>query len=139
MKEGCSGFHNVKVLPGGKYIVSLVTFADYFQKEALQRKSVIAPVADIKIFAQAIAPVLGIKKRFVGTEPLDSLTEKYNLAMKILLPEFGVELIEIPRMMTSDGEIISASYVRRLIHKGKIDECKKFLPLTTWEYIRKRY
>ena len=137
VKEGCSGFHNVKVLPGGKYIVSLVTFADYFQKEALQRKSVIAPVADIKIFAQAIAPVLGIKKRFVGTEPLDSLTEKYNLAMKILLPEFGVELIEIPRMMTSDGEIISASYVRRLIHKGKIDECKKFLPLTTWEYIRK--
>ena len=139
VKEGCRDLENVKVLPGGKYMISLVTFADYFQKEALQGKAVIAPVADIKIFAQAIAPVLGIRKRFAGTEPLDTLTEKYNLAMKVLLPEFGVEFIEIPRMMTEDGEIISASAVRGLLSQGKINECRKFLPLTTWEYIQKKY
>lgn len=139
VQEGCSSLKNIKVLPGGKYMISLVTFADYFHKEALQGKSVIAPAADVKIFAQAIAPVLGIRKRFAGTEPLDTLTEKYNLAMKILLPEFGIKFIEIPRLTAEDGEIISASATRRLLKQGQIEACKKFLPLTTWEYIRKRY
>ncbi len=50
---------------------------------------------DIAIFAEKIAPQLGIKYRFVGEEPNDEVTNEYNLAMKRILPKSGIELVEI--------------------------------------------
>ena len=138
-KLGCADLSNVKILPTGKYIISLITFADYFQKEALQGQMVTAPIADIKLFGQTVAPLLGIKKRFVGAEPFDSLTAEYNHAMRNLLPNFGVELIEVARHTTKDGEIISASTVRNLIKRNKLEDCQKFLPATTWNFIKKSF
>lgn len=138
-KENCSDLDGVKVLSSGKYIISMTTFADYFQKDFLQGIVTSAPVADIKLFGQTIAPLLGITKRFVGDEPLDSLTKRYNQAMHHLLPDFGVELVEIPRITTKDGEIISASTVRNLIKQGNLDACKKFLPAITWKFIIEKF
>lgn len=134
-KANCADLSDVKVLSAGKYMISLITFADYFQKDALKGRTVSTPVADIKLFGQVIAPLLGIKKRFVGSEPCDLLTAKYNQAMRTLLPDFGVEVIEVPRLTTADGEIIRASAVRDLIRRNKLDECQKFLPAATWKFI----
>ena len=138
-KECCSDLKNLKILPSGKYIISLLTFADYFQKENLQGQETIAPVSDIKLFGKEIAPVLGIKKRFVGEEPLDAVTRKYNEMLQFLLPVFGVETIEIPRLKTESGEIITASTVRRLIRQGKTEDCKKFLPSITYNFILENF
>ena len=136
VKAGCSDLDNIKILPSGEYMISMTTFRDYFQKEAVQKSVAVAPVADIKLFAQTIAPLLGIKKRFAGTEPFDTLTATYNRAMAEILPSFGIEFIEVPRLTTEDGEIISASTVRDLMKHGRLQECRKFLPATTWERIK---
>lgn len=138
-RECCSDLKNVKILPSGKYIISLLTFMDYFQKETLQVQEIITPVLDIKLFGQQIAPILKIKKRFVGEEPFDSVTRKYNELMLCILPVFGVEIIELPRLKTESGEIISASIVRRLILQGNIEDCKKFVPPMTYDFILRNF
>lgn len=50
--------------------------------------------------------------------------------MEKILPEYGVEVIEIPRT-SLDNEIISASKVRALLKERKFEEAYKFLPKAT--------
>jgi len=71
---------------------------------------------DVLLFAQEIAPCLHIKKRFAGEEPFDAVTRQYNESMEKILPEHGIEFVEIPRAGI-DGEVISASRVRALLEK----------------------
>ncbi len=73
----------------------------------------------------------------MGEEPFDTVTKQYNDTMKELLPNYGVELIEIPRKM-HNGKPINATEVRRLLSKGTLDECRNYLPLATIEYIKRR-
>ena len=74
---------------------------------------------------------LGITKRFVGTEPFCAVTRAYNERMKQILPKYGVEVIEIPRI---GG--ISASLVRKAMAEGNLELVSKIVPETTMEYIR---
>ena len=82
-----------------------------------------------------IAPVLGIRKRFVGEEPLDNITFQYNESMKRILPEYGVELICIERKKDEDNNIISASRVRKMLDEKRFDEIKKIVPESTFLYL----
>ncbi|MET3617842.1 [citrate (pro-3S)-lyase] ligase [Peptoniphilus olsenii] len=129
VKEACKGLKNVEVIEGSEYIISRNTFPTYFYKDS---KIIIEAYTklDISIFAQYFAKAMNIKKRFVGTETNDLVTKDYNKKMKEILPEFGIELIEIERFKET-GEIISASTVRKLIAESKFEESKKFLPDAT--------
>ena len=69
---------------------------------------------DLMIFGKQIAPTLSITKRFVGEELTDNITLQYNIQMKKILPEYGVDVIEIPRASVQNGDIISATVVRKL-------------------------
>ena len=55
--------------------------------------------------------------------------------MKEILPQYGIELIEIPRKMLGE-DVISASRVRKLLNEGKIDEIEKIVPETTLEFLK---
>lgn len=134
VESACKQFNNVIVVPSGKIILSSYTLPEYFKKESLQNKE-IDPTKDIQIFASVIAPELKIVKRFVGEEPFDTVTFQYNKYMKELLPQYGVELIEIPRL-AKNGEIISATKVRKLIEKGNIEQIQKFVPKTTYDLLK---
>ena len=134
-KINCADFKQVKVLPSGKYMISLVTFADYFKKDSLQNQTVAIPAIDLRIFGRFIAPALNIRRRFVGTEPLDTVTKMYNETLRTFLPDFGVELIEIPRLKINAGEYISASRVRECIASGKLESCKSYLTAATWDFL----
>ncbi|MBR1728793.1 MAG: adenylyltransferase/cytidyltransferase family protein [Selenomonadaceae bacterium] len=134
VQENCKKFNNVKVIPSGKYMISSFTFAEYFKKEKLQDKNIL-PAKDVKLFGSFIAPCLNIKMRFVGEEPLDKVTRQYNEAMKKFLGDYGVILVEIPRLKLSNGEIINATKVRKLINEGNFEECKTYLTEETYNYI----
>ena len=82
---------------------------------------------------------MNIKKRFVGEEPLDTVTRQYNETMKDMLPGYGVELVEIPRITLDDGEPINATKVRKLILDGDLKSCEKYLTMQTYLYIRKNF
>lgn len=111
-----------------------MTFPGYFNKSADNKISVDTS-NDLLFFAKYIAPALGINVRYVGEEPLDNVTKQYNENMKEILPQYGIELIEIPRKMLGE-DVISASRVRKLLNEGKIDEIEKIVPETTLEFLK---
>ena len=96
VQAGVKKFSNVEVLPSGKFIISQQTFSGYFNKENLQ-DTIVDSSEDVEIFAREIAPTLGITIRFVGEEPEDTVTKQYNENMKRILPQYNIEVCEIPR------------------------------------------
>jgi [citrate (pro-3S)-lyase] ligase len=137
VKAEMSGFPNVKVLPSGQYIISSITLPEYFVKED-KKDAVIDASKDIRIFATAIAPCLNISRRFVGEEPFDMITNQYNEAMIETLPRYGIEVFEIPRKLSPDGNPISASRVRKLLDARNFEEISKLVPQTTLDYLEKK-
>ena len=115
-RSGTKDLKNVKVIPSGRYVISEKTFSQYFDKEHVEE--VLDMSYDLHIFGRVVAPLLGITKRFVGEEPNDIVTKKYNETMKRVLPQYGIGVEEIPRIRYEKNEFISASTVRNSIHKG---------------------
>lgn len=139
VKAGTAHLHNVAVVPSGEYVLSYKTLPMYFEKEE-KKTAAIDATHDIELFARYIAPRLGITYRFAGEEPLDMVTRQYNEQMSALLPEFGIEFVEIPRKTTeADNEVISASRVRKLIGEERWKEIRALVPDTTYEYIMRKY
>jgi [citrate (pro-3S)-lyase] ligase len=133
VKEGVKHLDNVVVHSGKDYIISDATFPSYFIKEFHDVVETHA-MLDIDIFANYIAPALGIKKRFVGEEPCCKVTSTYNSVMQEILSAREIELQVIPRVL-SETQPISASRVRDLIHAGKLHEVKKLVPETTYQFL----
>ena len=133
VRDGTKDLDNVVVLPSGKYIISSITFPEYFIKDQIQEIS-IDTSKDIEIFAKYIAPTLNITKRFVGEEPLDIVTRQYNQTMKEILPPYGIELVEFARY-AKDGQVISASFVRDLIKNNNYKELNNYIPTSTFKYL----
>jgi [citrate (pro-3S)-lyase] ligase len=134
VRQGTADLPNVTVLPSGKFIISSLTFVDYFNKSEIQDRT-IDPSQDVTLFATEIAPALGINIRFAGEEPLDLITKQYNDAMARILPQHGIEFEAIPRK-ENNGEVISASRVRALLEKRDFDQIEKLVPITTLKYLK---
>lgn len=85
-----------------------------------------------------MAAGLGIQYRFVGEEPFDQVTRAYNEAMKRILPKFGVEVIEFPRIsLEENGEMVSATMVRKAIMEKDADLIKVLCPESTYMFLEK--
>ena len=137
IKEATKEFENVKVIPSGAYCISMNTFCQYFEKDNV--KITESPEYDVRIFAEVIAKEFDISVRFVGDEPFDTVTNKYNMIMKEILPQYGIELVELPRYKLQNGKPISASEVRRLLKEGKKKQIEELVPRTTVRYISKPF
>lgn len=129
VSEGVSDLKNIKVVPSGPFILSQMSFPEYFIKENSKHIKENAE-NDILFFAERVAPYLNITYRFVGEEPKDVVTNEYNLAMKHILPKHGIKLIEIPRKKFN-GDVISASRVRRCLEDGDIEGLSYLVPEST--------
>ncbi|MDR0283296.1 MAG: hypothetical protein LBI33_00165 [Propionibacteriaceae bacterium] len=137
IQAGTADLTNVTVLPSGQFVVSGLTFPEYFSRSD-NPQAIIDPTKDILLFADHVAPRLGITVRFAGEEPLDLVTRQYIAAQTRLLPAHGIEHEVIPRKETA-GAPISASRVRALLATGDFDEIAKIVPPTTLSYLRERY
>lgn len=133
VKIGTCDLDNVYVLPSGKYVISKETFSQYFEKDSVTEVEDMD--YDLHIFGDVIAKEFGIKTRFVGEEPFDIVTRKYNEAMKRILPQKGVEVIEIPRLKDEEEKTISASLVRKYLEENNLAELEKLVPKSTLEIL----
>lgn len=133
MKKGTEDLKNVTIIPGGRYIISSNTFPSYFLKKEDQRLRAYTEL-DAGIFGRYFAGELNITKRYVGTEPIDKVTEAYNLSLQKILPQYGVEVSLIKRA-DSEGEVISASKVRKLIAERRLEDTRKLVPESTYSYL----
>lgn len=138
VKEGVRDLKNVIAVPSGNFVLSYHTLPAYFRKEEDCQAKVDASL-DINVFSTYIAPEFGIRFRFTGEEPIDQVTAQYNQQMRKLFSETGtIEFSEIPRK-EYEGEVISASVVRREMEKGNWDKIKEMVPETTYEHLITKY
>lgn len=141
------------VLEGSPYAISAATFPTYFLKQ-LSAAADTQMLLDIDIFCRHIAPALGATIRFVGSEPNDALTRRYNELLLQQLPLHALRLVEIPRLtvITSpstpaspvccdhvatqqSAPAISASFVRKALAEGRFAEAAALVPPTTIPYL----
>ena len=127
--EGVADMDGIMVVPSGGFILTKSTFPQYFVKEIdenIERNT----ENDIRLFAEEIASRLNITHRFVGEEREDIVTRTYNDTMNRVLPEYGIQFIEIPRKKCNE-HAISASLVRKYLENGNWDKLVKLVPETT--------
>ncbi len=137
VERGTSHLPNVTVLKSGSYAVSPATFPTYFLRDkGSEERAAIQARLDVTLFANLFVPALGLKIRFVGTEPYCEVTNSYNDAMKEILPPRGIELFEIPRLTLGDGTIVSASTVRERIRSNDWEGVRLLVPDVTYDYLR---
>lgn len=141
IRKGITHLSNIVMVKGGDYIVSGSIFPSYFLKnEAVSDIMKKQAELDVSIFANYVVPVLGIRKRYVGTEYNCKTTAAYNTAMHKILPPHGVEVVEIERITASDDKqdvpkCISASRVREAIKNGTLADMMECLPESTREFL----
>lgn len=131
VEQATEDLDNVIMAETGRYLISCASFPDYFLKERTEAAEVWCDL-DIAVFGR-LAGVLGISRRFVGTEPLCPVTAAYNRAMAAALPQAGVELTELARL-ERNGVPISATAVRKLIVDGCWQEIRPLVPEATYAY-----
>lgn len=132
-QAACKDIENVTVIAGSDYAISAVTFPTYFLKQ-LSDASDTQMTLDINLYARHIAKALDAKVRFVGTEPNDKLTCRYNELLKDQLPQHGIEVIEIERL-AHDGSAVSASRVREMLVNEELHKAANLVPATTVPYL----
>lgn len=134
VKRGVAHIPNVTVLPTGPYLISSATFPTYFLKQREQADR-IQCMLDIEIFLQHFAPAFSIKRRYVGSEPLCSITNRYNEILKDNLPVSGIEVCQIPRL-EKNGYPVSASAVRAALRSQDWFAVRELVPATTFDYLK---
>ena len=127
--RGVAHINNVVVCDGSEYSISATTFPTYFLK-CLSDASDTQMTLDIDLYRRHIAPALGATVRFVGTEPDDPLTRRYNELMKSMLPDVR----EVARLQQG-GVAVSASRVRKAIVENHLALAARLVPPTTVPYI----
>lgn len=127
--RGVAHINNVVVCNGSEYSISATTFPTYFLK-SLSDASDTQMTLDIDLYRRHIATALGATVRFVGTEPDDPLTRRYNELMKSMLPDVR----EVARLQQS-GVAVSASRVRKAIVENHLALAARLVPPTTVPYI----
>lgn len=129
VEQGVAHLKNVTVIDGSEYAISQATFPTYFLKR-LDDAADTQMLLDLDLFRRHIAPALGATVRFVGTEPTDRLTRRYNQLMHEVL----ADVREIARLEKEDNAV-SASRVRKAMEQGDMSTIRQLVPPTTLPYI----
>ncbi len=129
VEQGVAHLKNVTVIDGSEYAISQATFPTYFLKR-LDDAADTQMLLDLDLFRRHIAPALGTTVRFVGTEPTDRLTRRYNQLMHEVL----ADVREIVRL-EKEGNAVSASRVRKAMEQGDMNVIRQLVPPTTLPYI----
>lgn len=109
-------YSNCKCIATGSYFGADFLFPEYHDRDKYEKKKINNPVIDTMIFVKHIAPILGINRRYLGTEETDPVTRQFNDYLMSILPQFGIDVRVVPRFSDIlNGHKISGSYVRELI------------------------
>ena len=129
VEQGVAHLENVTVIDGSEYAISQATFPTYFLKR-LDDAADTQMLLDLDLFRRHIAPALGATVRFVGTEPTDRLTRRYNQLMHEALADVR-ETVRLEK----EGNAVSASRVRKAMEQGDMSTIRQLVPPTTLPYI----
>lgn len=129
VEQGVAHLENVTVIDGSEYAISQATFPTYFLKR-LDDAADTQMLLDLDLFRRHIAPALGTTVRFIGTEPTDRLTRRYNQLMHEVLAD-----VRETARLEKKGNAVSASRVRKAMEQGDMSTIRQLVPPTTLPYI----
>lgn len=129
VEQGVAHLENVMVIDGSEYAISQATFPTYFLKR-LDDAADTQMLLDLDLFRRHIAPALGTTVRFIGTEPTDQLTRRYNQLMHEVLAD-----VRETARLEKKGNAVSASRVRKAMEQGDMSTIRQLVPPTTIPYI----
>lgn len=129
VEQGVAHLKNVTVIDGSEYAISQATFPTYFLKR-IDDAADTQMLLDLDLFRRHIAPALGTTVRFVGTEPTDRLTRRYNQLMHEVLAD-----VRETARLEKTGNAVSASRVRKAMEQGDMSTIRQLVPPTTLPYI----
>lgn len=129
VEQGVAHLENVTVIDGSEYAISQATFPTYFLKR-LDDAADTQMLLDLDLFRRHIAPALGATIRFIGTEPTDRLTRRYNQLMHEVLAD-----VRETARLEKEGNAVSASRVRKAMEQGDMSTIRQLVPPTTLPYI----
>lgn len=129
ISQGVGDLPNVTVCDGSDYAISAVTFPTYFLKHLTDAADTQMRL-DLDLYRRHIAPALGASVRFVGSEPTDRLTCRYNRLMHEMLGD-----VRQTARLELDGRAVSASRVRQAIADGSLADASTLVPSTTIPYL----
>lgn len=129
VEQGVAHLENVTVIDGSEYAISQATFPTYFLKR-LDDAADTQMLLDLDLFRRHIAPALGATVRFIGTEPTDRLTRRYNQLMHEVLAD-----VRETARLEKKGNAVSASRVRKAMEQGDMSTIRQLVPPTTIPYI----
>ena len=132
---GTAHLRNLTYHESGPYMISNGTFPSYFQKDSNQAIESQAYL-DANIFIN-MAERLGIRNRYLGSEPTSNVTHRYNKVLQKHLPQSGINVTIVERK-TNRGKAISASAVRQHIKAGCFDILPELLPQTTLDFLKSK-
>lgn len=133
VEAGIKHLDNITIQPTSYYIISQATFPSYFQKD---EASVIDGHAllDATLFKN-IAKQLNVGRRYVGEEPFSEMTNRYNKIMKKAFNNTPIQLKIVPRKGVAKQKI-SGSTIRYALTHHDWDLVKKFVPKSTYDFLR---
>lgn len=134
VREGTAHLKNVVIHPTDSYLISQATFPAYFLPDG---DAAVAAQAGLegKVFAR-IGEALNISVRFLGEEPFSRVTNIYNQLLAQTLPQAGISCQILPRKTTPEGEVISASALRKALSVGDWATVEAMAPPTTLSFLR---
>lgn len=127
----------VTVLKGGKFMCSEYIIPEYFNKDNHNGPEHVKGLEfESFCFGRKIAPILNIKDIWLGDEPNCNLTRYYNTFMQHAMPEYGINVNIIERILV-DNRPISASSVRKNINEKEYTKVKALVSEKTYAYLEK--
>ena len=136
IEEGTKHIENTIVLEGSDYAISKTTFPTYFLKDINDLTDSYITL-DLDIFCKLIAPALNIKYRFIGSEPIDLLTNRYNTLIRQILEQNKIKVLETKRL-EKENCAISASVVRNQVIKNSFRRLKNLVPIIIYPFLISR-
>ncbi len=114
---------NVVCVPSTEYMVSRATFPEYFlkDKDLIDKEHALI---DSLIFKEYFVKELNISTRYIGEETSPEMV-LYNETLKETL---GPIIKEMGRIRDENGNVISASTVRKHIEMNETEEALKLVP-----------
>lgn len=112
------------IVPSGNVFATPLSFPEYFNRSEATR---INPMLDNMIFALRVAPALGIKYRFFGSEPNDTITQAFVRECQRYLPTHGINVKVIERIELN-GEPISAKKARLAWQQKNYKDLARYVP-----------
>lgn len=137
VNESCKDFDNVTVIRDRSDLINRQLFLPgYFDRDDNPNASG-NTLGFVDFIGTIIKPALEVNIRYMGSEPVDAITQNMNREMIEHLPKYGMSAVEIPRFETENKIPYSAKTVRNALKRKDWETIKQMVHPAAQKILKK--